>query len=150
MHGKDLEGRSVSVQFANNRKFRERRERPAPERAPPSKTLFIGNLSYEMTDQELNDLFSQTEHVLDVRVAMDRATGRPRGFAHADYLTQDAADKAINFLEHQSLAGRRLRVNYGTPNVTDGRRARKPFANRSQEGQNDAFSSSGEGFESKL
>ncbi|KAK4987894.1 hypothetical protein LTR28_001805, partial [Elasticomyces elasticus] len=52
----------------------------------PTKTLFIGNMSFQMSDKDLNDLFREIRNVLDVRVAIDRRTGQPRGFAHADFI----------------------------------------------------------------
>jgi RNA recognition motif-containing protein len=72
---------------------------------PPSKTLFIGNLAFEMSDADLNKLFKDIKNVIDVRVAIDRRTGQPRGFAHADFVDQESAMKAVETLQGQEIYG---------------------------------------------
>lgn len=80
----------------------------------PSKTLFIGNMSFEMSDKDLNDLFRDIRNVLDVRVAIDRRTGQPRGFAHADFIDIASAEKAKGVLEQKEIYGRKLRVDFSS------------------------------------
>ena len=80
---------------------------------PPSKTLFVGNMSFQMSDKDLNDLFREVRNVLDVRVAIDRRTGQPRGFAHADFIDVQSAVKAKELLDGKSVYGRKLRIDYG-------------------------------------
>ena len=79
---------------------------------PPSKTLFIGNMSFEMTDRDLNNLFKGIRNVIDVRVAIDRRTGQPRGFAHADFVDVKSAMEAMKHLEGKETYGRKLRMDY--------------------------------------
>ncbi|RKF73505.1 Nuclear localization sequence-binding protein [Golovinomyces cichoracearum] len=79
---------------------------------PPSKTLFVGNLAFELTDTELNKLFRDVRNVVDVRVAVDRRTGMPRGFAHADFISVEDAVKAKEKLADCELLGRKLRVDF--------------------------------------
>ena len=79
---------------------------------PPSKTLFIGNMSFEMTDRDLNNLFKGIRNVIDVRVAIDRRTGQPRGFAHADFIDVKSAQEAMKLLENKETYGRKLRLDY--------------------------------------
>ncbi len=78
----------------------------------PSKTLFIGNMSYEMSDKDLNELFREVKNVLDVRVAIDRRTGQPRGFAHADFIDVESAQKAATYLRAKEFYGRPLRIDF--------------------------------------
>src|SRR5690349_4379284 len=78
----------------------------------PAKTLFIGNLPFEMTDADLNSLFRDISNVVDVRVAIDRRTGQPRGFAHADFIDVDSAMKAAKALEGKEVYNRALRIDY--------------------------------------
>jgi len=78
----------------------------------PSKTLFIGNMSFEMSDKDLNDLFREVRNVVDVRVAIDRRTGAPRGFAHADFIDVESAKRAKEYLKDKEIYGRKLRVDY--------------------------------------
>lgn len=82
------------------------------EPAAPSKTLFIGNMSFQMSDKDLNDLFREVRNVLDVRVAIDRRSGQPRGFAHADFIDVASAEKAKKLLENKVIYGRNLRVDF--------------------------------------
>lgn len=78
----------------------------------PAKTLFIGNLPFEMTDADLNKLFRDIKNVIDVRVAIDRRTGQPRGFAHADFTDVPSAEEAMKELQGKSVYDRTLRVDY--------------------------------------
>ncbi|KAK4635679.1 Nuclear localization sequence-binding protein [Fulvia fulva] len=109
-------GRRMAVQFhvrrdnTQPRQARLRSDSRVP--APPSKTLFIGNMSYQMSDRDLNDLFREIKNVLDVRVAIDRRSGQPRGFAHADFIDIESAEKAKQYLEKKEVYGRRLRVDF--------------------------------------
>lgn len=110
-----FEGRRLYVQFANQSTARSpfgRREQDSAPKNPPSKTLFIGNMSFEMTDRDLNNLFRGIRNVVDVRVAIDRRTGQPRGFAHADFIDVKSAMEALKVLETKESYGRKLRLDY--------------------------------------
>ncbi len=132
---KVFQGRRMAVQFHVRR---ERRAGPGMNRGgpglpvQPSKTLFIGNMSYQMSDRDLNgepkskclegrgsanaacylDLFREVRDVLDVRVAIDRRSGQPRGFAHADFVDVASAQRAKELLERKVIYGRQLRVDF--------------------------------------
>ena len=80
----------------------------------PTKTLFIGNMSFEMSDRDLNNLFREIKNVIDVRVAIDRRTGQPRGFAHADFTDVPSAERAMGELSGKVVCGRALRVDFST------------------------------------
>jgi nucleolin len=82
------------------------------EPAVPTNSLYIGNIPYETSDADLNRLFRELEDVVDVRVAVDRNTGWPRGFAHADFASVDSAKKAHEKLSEMEFGGRKLRVDY--------------------------------------
>lgn len=58
------------------------------------------------------DLFREIKNVLDVRVAIDRRSGQPRGFAHADFTDVASAEKAKEFLGSKMVYGRQLRVDF--------------------------------------
>lgn len=109
-----FEGRNLVVQFHrirdNNTKNRD--ESGNYVENPPSKTLFVGNMSFEMSDKDLNDLFRDIRNVLDVRVAIDRRTGQPRGFAHADFVDVASATRAKAVLSEKIVYGRQLRVDF--------------------------------------
>ncbi|KAK0632893.1 hypothetical protein B0T14DRAFT_505377 [Immersiella caudata] len=78
----------------------------------PSTTLYIGNIPYETTDAELNNLFKDLDNVTDIRVAVDRTTGWPRGFAHADFSNLESAVKAYEKLQGIQMGNRTLSIDY--------------------------------------
>ncbi|KAI1109174.1 RNA-binding domain-containing protein [Nemania sp. NC0429] len=89
----------------------------------PTNSLYIGNIPYEASDSDLNAMFRSLENVTDVRVAVDRNTGWPRGFAHADFVDIESAKKAFEKLLQYNLGGRELRVDYAqhrTPRTSGG------------------------------
>lgn len=104
---------------------RSSREPPAE----PTKYLFIGNIPYEATDAELNRMFRALDNLEDVRVAVDRVTGWPRGFAHADFTDVESAKKAVEKLSGFEMGGRYLRVDY-THNAVDNRPRENPLRPR--------------------
>ncbi|KAF2859119.1 RNA-binding domain-containing protein [Piedraia hortae CBS 480.64] len=78
---------------------------------PPSRTLFIGNMSYQISDADLNNLFQDVK-CEKIRVAVDRRTGQPRGFCHVDFRNIEDASEAKEILQKKELFGRTLRVNF--------------------------------------
>ena len=77
--------------------------------------LFVGNLSFNTTENDLQDAFSAHGLVTETNLMMDRATGRPRGFAFITMGTADEAQKAIDALNGSQLDGRSLTVNEARP-----------------------------------
>jgi RNA recognition motif-containing protein len=73
--------------------------------------VFVGNLSFDVTRDELIEAFSAAGKVVDAKVPTDRETGRPRGFAFVEFEDDDAAAKSISLLNGKDLKGRPLRVN---------------------------------------
>lgn len=76
-----------------------------------SSKLFVGNLEFSTTKDQLEELFGQAGSVVDVFLPSDRATGRPRGFAFVEYATEEEAADAIKRFDGYELGGRSLRVN---------------------------------------
>lgn len=77
--------------------------------------LFVGNLTYNANENELQDLFSQAGSVLNVNIMQDRMTGRSRGFAFIDMGSQEEASKAIEMFHQKDFQGRQLTVNEARP-----------------------------------
>jgi RNA recognition motif-containing protein len=77
--------------------------------------LFVGNLPFQTTEDELRDLFSQVDAVETVTVMRDQMTGRARGFAFVEMSTDDGAQKAIDQLNNTQLGGRTLAINEARP-----------------------------------
>jgi RNA recognition motif-containing protein len=68
--------------------------------------LYVGNLPYSATDEDLNELFSRAGAVANVHVMRDQATGRARGFAFVEMTTDEGAQKAIDELHEYQMDGR--------------------------------------------
>lgn len=75
------------------------------------KKLYVGNLSFSATEEELRELFEQHGSTTSVRVITDRETGRSRGFGFVEFDDAANADKALAALDGQEMGGRPLRVN---------------------------------------
>jgi RNA recognition motif-containing protein len=73
--------------------------------------VFVGNMSFDTTREELQELFAQAGEVTEVVVPTDRMSGRPRGFAFVTFASDEAAAAAIQKMDGQLLGGRNLRVN---------------------------------------
>lgn len=127
MHMSVFEGRRLAVNYAHSPEIITNPEaggRPrnnASANNEPTSTLFVGNLPYDITDRDLNDLFNDITGLRDVRVSIDKRTGMPRGFAHADFNDIESATKAHAALQDQVMYGRTLRVDY-TVNAQDFRK----------------------------
>ena len=76
-----------------------------------SKKLYVGNLPFSITEDELRGVFERHGAVGSVSVITDRETGRPRGFAFVEMDEASAADDAIRALDGTDLGGRNVRVN---------------------------------------
>jgi cold-inducible RNA-binding protein len=80
-----------------------------------STKLFVGNLSFKTTENDLQDAFAAHGTVLETNLMMDRMTGRPRGFGFVTMSTPEEAEKAIQALHGADLDGRPLTVNVARP-----------------------------------
>jgi RNA recognition motif-containing protein len=73
--------------------------------------VFVGNLEFSTTKEQLETLFQEAGSILDVFLPSDRATGKPRGFAFVEFATAEEAAAAITKFDGYELGGRGLRVN---------------------------------------
>ncbi|KAM0330050.1 hypothetical protein ACHAQA_004221 [Verticillium albo-atrum] len=123
---KDIEAVQIAADNVNGTFWHGRRMVAEPRKVPvltntkpryegpPTTTVFVGNISYEATDKDLNAAFGALEDVKSIRIATDRNTGWPIGYAHADFHTTEAAAKAIEVLKDQRIADRPLRVSFAS------------------------------------
>jgi cold-inducible RNA-binding protein len=77
--------------------------------------LFVGNLSYQTMENDLQDYFSQAGVVTSVNLMLDKVTGKSRGFAFVEFGTADEANKAVEQLHNKEFQGRALTVNVARP-----------------------------------
>jgi cold-inducible RNA-binding protein len=80
-----------------------------------STKLFVGNLDFKVTENDLQDAFAAYGAVVEANLVTDRATGRPRGFAFVTMNSPEEAQKAIEGLNGKELGGRTLNVNLARP-----------------------------------
>lgn len=80
-----------------------------------SAKLFIGNLDYTVTSDDLRDAFSKFGNVIDAVVITDRETRRSRGFGFVEFATPEEAKKAMEAMNQQELKGRKINVNEAKP-----------------------------------
>src|SRR6185312_3709057 len=86
------------------------------------KKLFVGNLNFKTTDDDLRTLFAQAGTIESATVMMDRATGRSRGFGFVEMSSDEEAEKAVKELNGHELQGRALNVNEARERTPGGTR----------------------------
>lgn len=79
------------------------------------KRLYVGNLSYNSTEDDLKALFQQAGTVVSCQLMLDKFTSRSRGFAFVEMETPEEANKAVELLNEKDFQGRSLRVNIAKP-----------------------------------
>ncbi|HJA76210.1 RNA-binding protein [uncultured Desulfovibrio sp.] len=79
-----------------------------------SKSIYVGNLPWSSTEEQVRDLFAEYGNVHSVKLVNDRETGRARGFGFVE-MDDAAAEAAIEALDNQNFGGRTLRVNEAKP-----------------------------------
>ncbi|KAJ3312993.1 hypothetical protein HDV04_002475 [Boothiomyces sp. JEL0838] len=77
-----------------------------------SKSVFVGNIPYDMTETQLSEIFSEVGQVLDMRFVFDKETGRPKGFGFCTFQDAETAASAIRNLNKYAINGRELKVAY--------------------------------------
>src|SRR5262252_4890416 len=77
--------------------------------------LFVGNLSYQTAENDLQDYFAQAGAVTSVNLMMDKMTGKSRGFAFVEFATPEEANKAVEQFHNKDFQGRALTVNVAKP-----------------------------------
>ena len=77
--------------------------------------LFVGNLSYQTMENDLQDYFAQAGVVTSVNLMLDKVTGKSRGFAFIEFATPEEANKAVEQFHNKEFQGRALTVNIARP-----------------------------------
>ncbi len=89
------------------------------------KRLYVGNLPFQTTETDLQDLFAQAGEVVSVTIVADRETGRSRGFGFVEFATEDEAQQAKQRFNGMEFGGRTLRVDEAQER-TETQRPRRP------------------------
>ncbi len=88
-----------------------------------AKKIYVGNLSFSVTDDELQQAFASFGNVLSARVVMDKMSGRSKGFGFVEIEEDSAADEAVSKMDGQTIGGRAIRVSEAKPQEDRPRRS---------------------------
>ncbi|MBD3421082.1 MAG: RNA-binding protein [Chitinivibrionales bacterium] len=88
--------------------------------------IYVGNLSYDVTEDEVRELFAQHGEIDSVKMINDRDTGRPKGFCFVEMPQDEQADSAIEALNESEVKGRPIKVNKARPRESGGGRRGGP------------------------
>jgi RNA recognition motif-containing protein len=88
--------------------------------------IYIGNLPYRLTEEDLRSAFATHGTVSSVRIVMDRETGKSKGFGFVEMPTQSEAEEAVKKMDGYNLNGRTLKVNEARPRPTTPFQKRRP------------------------
>ncbi|KAF8447039.1 hypothetical protein BGX38DRAFT_1093559 [Terfezia claveryi] len=83
-----------------------------PERPSTGKIVFVGNIPYGLTEEQITEIFQSVGRVVSFRLVYDRETGRPKGFGFAEYQDPETAASAVRNLDGHEVMGRKLRVDF--------------------------------------
>jgi len=73
--------------------------------------IYVGNLNYALTEDELKEVFEELGNVVSVKIIKDRETGKSKGFGFVEYDNEESAQQAIEEMNGAEVMGRRLKVN---------------------------------------
>ena len=123
--GKEIDGRAINVDRSTSNKTSTssgagnpndaRRAAYGDKVSPPSSVLFVGNLSFNATEDSLWDVFAEYGDVKGVRMPTDRDSGRVKGYGYIEFFDIETAKKAFEGTQGTELLGRALRVDYSQP-----------------------------------
>jgi RNA-binding proteins (RRM domain) len=109
MNGQDFNGRWVHVKYSTPKPITAPRERT--EKPEGCKTVFVGNLSWNIDEETLRSSFAECGEISEIRFAEDKETGDFKGYGHIEFVDSESTDKAIEMAGTEVL-GRPLRVDY--------------------------------------
>merc|ERR1711955_61674 len=98
----DFQGRNLRVDHANRKMNEERSE---------MRSVFVGNLPYRCSEEQLTEVFSEAGPVASIRIVYDRETGRSKGFGYCEFQDESGAHNALRKLNGYEFQGRNLRVD---------------------------------------
>ncbi|PWW76913.1 hypothetical protein C7212DRAFT_190055, partial [Tuber magnatum] len=118
MKGKDLDGRTINVDFSTPRPENPRQDRSksyGDKQSPESDTVFVANLSFEADEQIVQTEFEGFGNIVGLRIPTDAASGQPKGFCYIQYDSVDSARKAVEEMNGALVSGRAIRTDFSTP-----------------------------------
>ena len=124
MNGQEIDGRAVNIDRSTAPDKSQARDKRAKafgdnQTSPPSSTLFVGNLSFDVSEDTVWSFFNDYG-VKSVRLPTDRDTGRPKGFGYVEFEDVDGAKKAFEATNGADIEGRNIRLDYSQPRDSSG------------------------------
>jgi len=95
-----------------------------------SQKLYVGNLSYNTTEDTLRTMFAEFGEIVSVTLIIDRDTGRPKGFGFVEMATEESAQSAMSALNGKMVDDREIKVDKAKPQVDRDRRDARPSGGR--------------------
>lgn len=124
LNGKEIDGRPVNIDKSIEKDRSTTRERRAnafgDTPSEPSSVLFVGNLSFDATEDILWEKFSEYGDIKSIRMPTDRESGRPKGFAYVEFADIEKAKEALTGLAGEQIAGRSVRLDFSQPRDNSG------------------------------
>lgn len=126
MHQYELDGRPLNVDFSTPRQKPDanaagnRANKYGDKRSAPSNTLFLGNLSFDCTNDSVQQIFAEYGTITRVSLPTDRETGAIKGFGYVDFTSQEEATAALEALNGQDVEGRAIRIDYAAAREDNG------------------------------
>ncbi|KAL2444868.1 Nuclear localization sequence-binding protein [Exophiala dermatitidis] len=123
--GAELDGRPLNVDFANarsndNKPADNRRKSYGDQLGEPTDTLFLGNLSFDCTQEDVSEAFAPHGTVMGIRLPTDRETGAPKGFGYVTFGSVDEAKAALEAMQGGYIKNRPIRLDYSQPRPQNG------------------------------
>ncbi len=123
LNGKEIDGRPINVDKSTPRgpaspDKRAKAFGDAP--SAPSSVLFVGNVSFDASEDDLWELFADYGQVNSVRLPTDRDSGNPKGFGYVEFDSNESAKKAYEACNGQDVKGRNIRLDYSQPRDSSG------------------------------
>ena len=125
--GADLDGRKINVDFATQRNSGDQKDRTqsraknyGDQTSDPTDTLWVGNISFKVDQDQLSTAFQEYGTILGVRLPTDRETGSPKGFGYVTFSSTDEAKAAMDAMQGADLEGRTLRLDFSQPRPSNG------------------------------
>ena len=128
MKDTDIDGRTINLDYAKPNPNQEggrgnrRAQQYGDQLSEPSTTVFVGNVSFEADEEMLSEAFSKYGTITGVRLPTDPDSGSLKGYGYVEFMSIEEATTAINAMRGYNLAGRPLRLDFGTPRAGGGGR----------------------------
>ena len=122
MDGQEIDGRTIKLDFATPRTANPtaRAKQFGDSVSEPSSTLFVGNISFGVTEDTLWEVFAEYGDVVNVRLPTDRETEKMKGFGYVEFSSLDSAKKALEEANGMDVGGRNIRLDYSQPRDSAG------------------------------